>query len=69
MAIDLNALRDVVRQNQVNQQRNPDDPSRQVVVDKEGNVRFGNQVAGNERATQVPQETFAVPGHGRGLRP
>ena len=60
MAIDLNALRDVVRQNQANQQRNPDDPSRQVVVDKEGNVRFGDQVASNERTTQVPQETFAV---------
>jgi len=69
VAIDLNALRDVVRQNQANQQRNPDDPSRQVVVDKEGNVRFGDQVASNERATQVPQETFAAPWLRPGPRP
>lgn len=59
MAIDLNALRDVVRQNQANQERKPDEPSRQVMVDKEGNVRFGDQVSRNERATQVPQEIFA----------
>lgn len=60
MAIDLNALRDVVRQNQASQDTNPNEPSRQVVVDKEGNVRFGDQVAANERRTQVPQEVFAA---------
>ncbi|MFM7626022.1 MAG: hypothetical protein ACKO7G_06055 [Gammaproteobacteria bacterium] len=65
MAIDLNALRDVVRQNQTNQERKPDEPSRQVMVDKEGNVRFGDQVSRNERATQVPQETFAGAREGR----
>lgn len=60
MAIDLNALRDVVRRNQANQDLNPTEPSRQVVVDKEGNVRFGDQVAANERRTEVPQEIFAA---------
>lgn len=69
MAIDLNALRDVVRQNQANQDQHPQDPARQVVVDKEGNVRFGNQVSGNERATRVPQETFAVLPRRRGRLP
>lgn len=60
MAIDLNSLREVVRQNQTNNQRNPTDPSRQVVVDREGNVKFGDQVSSRERTTQVPQETFAI---------
>jgi hypothetical protein len=60
MAIDLNRLRDVVRQNQDSGTARPDDPSRQVVVDREGNVRFGNQVSATEPVTQIPQETFAA---------
>lgn len=60
MAIDLNALRDVVRQNQANRDVRPDDPSRQVVVDREGNVKLGDEAAAGEQTTQVPQETFAT---------
>ncbi len=62
MAIDLNALRDVVRQNQANQQARPAEPARQVVVDREGNVKLGNDASAHEQTTQVPQETFAVAG-------
>ena len=62
MAIDLNALRDVVRQNQANQETRPAEPARQVVVDREGNVKLGNDASAHEQTTQVPQETFAVAG-------
>jgi hypothetical protein len=58
MAIDLNALRQVIRQNQSKQDANPSDPARQIVVDGNGNVKFGTQSQG-EAVTVVPQETFA----------
>lgn len=58
MSIDLNALREVIRQNQEARINRPDNPARQIVVDREGNVKFGSQAAG-EQTTQVPQETFA----------
>lgn len=60
MSIDLNRLRETIRQNQTSGNATPSDPGRQVVVDKEGNVRFGDQVSGDQPVTQVPQETFAV---------
>lgn len=60
MAIDLNRLRQVVRENQSSGVARPDDPARQVVVDREGNVRFGNEVSASEPTTQIPQETFAA---------
>ncbi len=58
MTIDLNALREVNKQNQAAQETRPEDPARQIVVDREGNVKFGSQAKG-EQTTQVPQETFA----------
>ena len=58
MSVDLNALRAVIKQNQANQQPHPNDPPRQIVVDRDGNVKFGSQAQG-EQTTQVPQETFA----------
>ena len=67
MTIDLNALRQVIKQNQATQETRPDDPARQIVVDREGNVKFGSQAQG-EQTTQVPQETFAA-GIGARLRP
>ena len=66
MTIDLNALRQVIKQNQATQETRPDDPSRQIVVDREGNVKFGSQAQG-EQTTQVPQETFATVCLGRCL--
>ena len=60
MAIDLNALRSVVIENQRNNRSLPSDPSKQVVVDKEGKVLFGDQARNDDVTTQVPQETFAI---------
>lgn len=58
--IDLNKLRDVVRQNQSSGTAQPADPARQVHVDREGNVRFGDESTNAGPTTQVPQETFAI---------
>lgn len=60
MPIDLNALREAVLSNQNRNDVLPNNPSRQVVVDREGNVKMGSQVKPGEVTTQVPQETFAV---------
>lgn len=62
MAIDLNQLRAVVRQNQTTKEHFPNDPSKQVVVDRHGNVQFGTTIAPGEPGTQVPQEVFAAVG-------
>ncbi len=59
MTIDLNALREVIKQNQAKNVTRPDDPTKQIVVDRDGKVKFGSQAQG-EQTTQVPQETFAV---------
>lgn len=58
-AIDVNKLREAIRENQNRQTALPSDPSRQVVVDKNGNVLMGTQVQPGQLVTQVPQETFA----------
>ena len=59
MAVDLNALREAVLSNQNRNDVLPNNPSRQVVVDREGNVKMGSEVNPGEVTTQVPQETFA----------
>lgn len=60
MAVDLNRLRTTVLQNQAQGVALPTDPSRQVVVGKEGQIYLGDQAPKEERMTQVPQETFAA---------
>jgi len=60
MAVDLNALRQAVLNNQNNDDVLPNSPSKQVVVDREGNVKMGSDVKPGEVTTQVPQETFAT---------
>jgi len=60
MPVDLNALRQAVLNNQNNGDTLPNNPARQVVVDKEGNVKMGSDVRPGEVITQVPQETFAL---------
>jgi hypothetical protein len=60
MSVDLNALRTVVINNQLNRQALPSDPSRQVVVDRNGKVLIGIDVTPGTQTTQVPQETFAA---------
>ena len=59
MAVDLNRLREAILQNQNQRATLPTEPSRQVVVDKNGSVLMGNQVQPGQQVTQVPQETFA----------
>lgn len=59
MAVDLNRLREAILQNQNQRVTQPTEPSRQVVVDKNGSVLMGNQVQPGQQVTQVPQETFA----------
>ena len=60
MAVDLNALREAVLNNQNRNDVLPNNPARQVVVDREGNVKMGSDVKPGEVTTQVPQETFAA---------
>ena len=59
MPVDLNALRNAVLNNQNRNDALPSNPSKQVVVDREGNVKIGTDVQPGEVTTQVPQETFA----------
>ena len=59
MAVDLNRLRQAILDNQNQRTTLPTEPSRQVVVDKNGSVLMGNQVQPGQQVTQVPQETFA----------
>ena len=59
MSVDLNALRAAVIANQNRGDALPSDPTKQVVVDREGKVRLGGDIRQGEVATQVPQETFA----------
>lgn len=60
MSVDLNALRAVVIANQNRGEVLPNDPSKQVVVDREGKVLLGGDIRPGEITTQVPQETFAL---------
>lgn len=60
MAVDLNRLRAAILENQRQSTALPTDPSRQVVVDKNGTVLMGNEIRPGQQVTQVPQETFAA---------
>lgn len=63
MAIDLNVLRDVIRINTDKNDPFPNDPSKQVVVDRNGNLQFGTTIAhGGGPTTRVPIEVFAAVG-------
>lgn len=55
---DLNRLRDLVRQNQRTGDVRPNDPNKQVTVDREGNLHVGN-APGGQPTSKVPQEVFA----------
>ena len=60
--VDLNLLRRNVLSNQTSSDPRPNDRSRQVLVDREGGIRLGSDVASPEeerRLSKVPQETFA----------
>ena len=59
MSVDVNALRAAVLQNMNRGDALPTDPSRQVIVDKQGRVLMGTQVQPGQQVTHVPQEIFA----------
>lgn len=59
MAVSLDKLREAVLESQQRGEALPDDPTRQVVVDKTGGVNFATDVKSGEPVTKVPQETFA----------
>ena len=59
MAIDVETLRRAVLQNMNRGEALPTDPSKQVVVDKDGNVLMGDKIQPGQQVTQVPQEVFA----------
>lgn len=60
MPVDLNALRNAVIANQTRNDPMPRNPSNQVVVDRDGNVKMGDSIKPGEVTTQVPQEVFAI---------
>jgi molybdopterin/thiamine biosynthesis adenylyltransferase len=59
-SIDLNRLRSTVQRNQQRQQTDPDAPQHTIVVDREGRMRFGDEVTPEERRelATVKQDTF-----------
>ena len=62
MSIDLNRLREMVLQNQRNGEVIPADPSRLIVVDKNGRIIMWVETTSAHQATIIPQETFAASG-------
>jgi hypothetical protein len=60
--LDLNRLRDVVIENAAQGNAKPADPSKQVYVDKDANLVFGDGPRNpHKAATQVINETFSGP--------
>lgn len=61
MALDLNALRNTIIENQRHGNINPQDSARQVHVDSRGDILSGSDVSGRQQEpiTKVPQSTFA----------
>lgn len=59
--LDLNRLRDTLRSNERTGDVLPERPSQKVLVDREGRVRFGDEVADGARDqySVVPQNIFA----------
>lgn len=67
MALDLNALKGLLHDNQNRGDAKPSDVRRQVVVDNEGKVKMGTDKSPSEAVTEVPQEVFMA-GSLRGSR-
>lgn len=60
--LDLNRLRETLRESAKEGEIQPLEPRRQVLVTREGQVRFGDEVNEAERRalSEVPQETFGT---------
>lgn len=59
MALDLNRIRELSLENMSQGNTKPSEPAKQIVVDKNGNIKTGDETRRGESVTQVPQETFA----------
>ena len=58
---DLNRLRDTLFTNQKNQQATPNNPKKQVFVDKDAGIHTGDQVSSERQPlSEVQQDTFAA---------
>jgi len=55
----LDALRDRLHSNQQTGDVKPDDPRRQVKVEREGGIRFGETGGNPGQQTQLPQDTYS----------
>lgn len=58
-SLSLDELRARIKQQQQLNEPYPTAPNRQVVVTKEGQVKMGEDVAGDQPVTQLQQSTFA----------
>ncbi len=59
MAVDLNELQRVILENQHRGEALPDDPVKQVVVNKKGEIALATEAKTDEPFTIVEQKTFA----------
>lgn len=59
MPVDLNQLRHTLLESQRMGESLPATPSRQIVVDRDGNVILGTDAKHDTPVTVVPQEIFA----------
>lgn len=62
--LDLNQLRNTLRENARRGDVRPDEPRRKIVVDRDGKIRHGNEVglSDHRELSEVPQELFATLG-------
>ena len=63
-SLDLNQLRNTLRENARRGEARPDEPRRKIVVDRDGKIRHGDDVGCRDRRelSEVPQELFAALG-------
>ncbi len=59
--LDLNHLRQTLRENAQRGDARPDDPRQKIVVGRDGKIRHGDDIGGADRRalSEVPQELFA----------
>jgi hypothetical protein len=60
--LDLNRLRDTLLDSQRQKEPNPTTPNKTVVVDRDANIRFGDEIGRGEQTTTVEQAPWACGG-------
>ena len=63
-SLDLNQLRNTLRENAQRGEARPSEPRRKIVVDRDGKIRYGDEVSSRDsrELSEVPQELFAALG-------